>query len=185
MHGKIAASCESARGVRVRGLGSAESWSFVSLRGSKDCCRHLYQWESRVKVYEEQSGDQVGEHQVGSRRSTFDVEFARHLNLQSGRLTTCKLARKEAINYICAKQALRIPWIFLRSAKARVARNEGKGDKTVKPKACFYCWKPGNNKSECRNFSAALRQKAVQPDKAGRHVGVEVDPESGKRKSSG
>ena len=33
-----------------------------------------------------------------------DGELARHLNLQSGRLTTYELARKEAINYLRAKQ---------------------------------------------------------------------------------
>ena len=43
-----------------------------------------------------------------------------------------------------------------------------------------YCGKP-HNKDECRNFSAALRKKSVQPDKTGRYAGVEVDPETGKR----
>ena len=46
-------------------------------------------------------------------------------------------------------------------------KGKGKGDKTRKPKECFYCGKPGHNKSECRNFSAALKKKAVQPDRAG------------------
>ena len=64
-------------------------------------------------------------------------------------------------------------------------KGKGKGDKSAKPKECFYCGKPGHNKNECGNFSAALRKKSVQPDKAGRHAGVEVDPETGKRKPSG
>ena len=64
-------------------------------------------------------------------------------------------------------------------------KGKGKGDKTVRPKECFYCGNPGHNKSECRNFSAALKKKAVQPDKPGRYAGVRVDPETGKRKSSG
>ena len=63
-------------------------------------------------------------------------------------------------------------------------KSMGKGDKTTKPTECFFCGKPGHSKSECRNFSAALRNKSVQPDKAGRYAGVEVDPETGKRKPS-
>ena len=55
----------------------------------------------------------------------------------------------------------------------------------MKPKERFYCGKPGHNKNECRNFSAALRKKSVQPDKAGRYAGVEVDRETGRRKPSG
>ena len=64
-------------------------------------------------------------------------------------------------------------------------KGKGKGDKSVNPKECFCCWKPGNNKNECRNFSAALRKKSVQPDKAGRYAAVEVDPETGRRKPCG
>ena len=62
-------------------------------------------------------------------------------------------------------------------------KGKGKSDKSAKPKECFCCGKPGHNKNECRNFSAALRKKSVQPDKAGRYAGVEVDPETGKRKT--
>ena len=64
-------------------------------------------------------------------------------------------------------------------------KGKGKGDKAEKLRACFYCGKTGHTKSECRNYSAALKQKAVQPDRAGRYAGVEVDPETGKRKPSG
>ena len=42
-------------------------------------------------------------------------------------------------------------------------KGKGKGDKSAKPKECFNCGKPGHNKNECRNFSAALRKKSVQP----------------------
>ena len=80
----------------------------------------------------------------------------------------------------------RTTWTCRRSARAKAAtRAKGKGDKSAKPKECFYCGKPGHNKSECRNFSAALKKKPVQPDRAGRFAGVEVDPETGKRTSSG
>ena len=121
----------------------------------------------------------------------FDGELARHVNLQSSRLTTYDLARKEEINYFRAKQTWTAPggsdpmdlWPL---GKGNGGKNcKGKGDKSVKPKECFYHGKPGNNKNECRNFSAALRNKSVQPDKAGRYAGVEVDPETGKRKPSG
>ena len=63
-------------------------------------------------------------------------------------------------------------------------KGKGEGDKAVKSGECFYCGKPGHSKSECRNFSAALKKKAVQPDKAGRYAGAEVDPETGERKPS-
>ena len=61
-------------------------------------------------------------------------------------------------------------------------KGKGKGDKSAKPKECFHCAKPRHNKSECRNFPVALKKKSVQPDRAGRYAGVEVDPETGKRK---
>ena len=72
-----------------------------------------------------------------------------------------------------------------KGGKKGKGKGKGKGDKSAKPKECFYCGKPGHNKNECRNLSAALRKKSVQPDKAGRYAGVEVDPETGKRKPSG
>ena len=50
-------------------------------------------------------------------------------------------------------------------------KGKGKSDKSVKSKECFYCGKPGHNKNEYRNFSAALRKKSVQPDKAVRWCG--------------
>ena len=64
-------------------------------------------------------------------------------------------------------------------------KGKGESDKSVKSKECFFCGKPGHNKNECRNFSTALRKKSVQPDNAGRCAGVEVDPETGRRKPSG
>ena len=53
-------------------------------------------------------------------------------------------------------------------------KGKGKGDKSAKPKERFYCGKPSPNKHECRYFSAALKKKSVQPDKA--------DPDTSKRK---
>ena len=64
-------------------------------------------------------------------------------------------------------------------------KGKGKSDTSVKPKECFYCGKPGHNKNKCRNFSAAFRKKSVQPNEAGPYAGVEVDPETGRRKPSG
>ena len=118
------------------------------------------------------------------------VFFAPDLNLQSARLTTNDLARKEAINFLRAKQT----WTASGSSDpmdlstlgkgkgGKTGKGKGKGDKSAKAKECFNCGKPGHNKNECRNFSATLRKKSVQPDKAGRSAGVEVDPETGKRK---
>ena len=70
-----------------------------------DPVQTIYQWESRVKIYEEQSGDRVSENIKLDvlQKYLCDGELARHLNLQSGRLTTYDLARKEAINYLRAK----------------------------------------------------------------------------------
>ena len=158
----------------------------------------IYQWKSRVKVYEERLGDTVAENikLAVPLKYLCDAELARHLNLQPGRLTTYELARKEAINYLRVKQTLMVTGIVdpmdlspLGKGKgAKKGKSKGIGDKTTKPKECFCCGEPGHRKSECRNFSTALKKKkkkAVQPDKAGRYVGVEVDPETGKRKSSG
>ena len=140
------------------------------------------QWER------EQSGDRVSENikLAVLQKYLCDGELARHLNLQSSRLTTYDLVRKEAINCLRAKHTWAasgssdpMDWSPLGKGKGK-----GKGDKSAKPKECFYCGKPSHNKSECRNFSAALKKKSVQPDKAGRYAGVEVDPETGKRKPS-
>ena len=107
-----------------------------------------------------------------------DGELARHLNLQSARLTTYDLARKEAINQLRAKQT----WTASGSSDpmdlsplgkgkgGKKGKGKGKGDLSAKPKECFYCGKPSHNKNECRNFSAALRKKSVQPDKAGQYA---------------
>ena len=137
-----------------------------------------------MKVYEEQSGDRVSENNKLAvlQKYLCDGEFARHLNLQSGRLTTYDLARKEAINYLRAKQT----WTASvgtdlmdlsplgKGNGGKKGKGKGKGDKSAKPKECFYWWKSG--------FSAALRKKSVQPDEAGRYAGVEVDNETGRRK---
>ena len=147
-----------------------------------DPVQTIYQWESRVKVYEEQSGDKESENikLVVLQKYLCEGELAPHLNLQSSRLTTHDLARKEAINYLRAKQMWTAPGGSDLMDLSPLGK--GKGDKSVKPKECFCCGKPGHNKNECRNFSAALRKKSVQPDKAGRYAGVEVDPETGRRK---
>ena len=122
-----------------------------------------------------------------------DGELARHLNLQSGRLTTYELVHKEATNHLRATQT----WMATGTAEpmdlsplgkdkgGKKGKSKGKCDKTTKPKECFNCDKPNHSKSECKNFSAALKKKAVKQDKADRYVGVEVDPETGKRISSG
>ena len=134
-----------------------------------------------MKVCEEQAGDKVSENIMLAvlQKYLCDGELGRHLNLQSARLATYDLARKEAINYLRAKQT----WTASGSSNpmdlsplgkgkgGKKGKGKGKGDKSAKPKECFYCGQPGHNKNECRNFSAALRKKSVQPDKAG-EVGV-------------
>ena len=66
-----------------------------------------------MKFYEEQSG--VTECRENIKRAVlekylFDGELAADLNLQSGRLTTYDLARKEAINYLQAKSDVDCVW---------------------------------------------------------------------------
>ena len=148
-----------------------------------DPVQTTHQWESRVKVYEEQSGDGVSENikLAVLQKYLCDGELARHLNLQSARLTTYDLARKEAINYLRAKQT----WTASGSADptdlsplgnckgGKKGKGKGKGGEGV-----LLLW-------ECRNFSAALKKIDVQPDRAGRYAGVEVDPETSNKKSSG
>ena len=75
-----------------------------------DPVQTFHQWESRVKDYEEQSGDKVSENikLAVLQKNLCDGELARHLNLQSSRLTTYDLARKEAINFR-AKQTWTAP----------------------------------------------------------------------------
>ena len=147
-----------------------------------DPVQTIYQCESTVKVYEEQSGDRVSESITLAVLQKFlcDGELARHLNLQSGRPTTFDLARMEAINHLRAKQT----WTASGGSDpmnlsplgtgtgGQKGKDKGKGDKSAKPKECFHCGKPDHNKSECRNFPAAL--KTAQPDKGGWDAGVEV-----------
>ena len=98
-----------------------------------------------------------------------------HLNLQSSRLTTYD---KEAMIYLRAKQTWTAPGGSDPMDLSPLGKGKGgkkgegndKGDKSVKPKECFYCGKPGHNKNECRNFSAALRKKSVQPDDSDQDV---------------
>ena len=160
-----------------------------------DPMQTIYQWKSRVKFHEEQSGDKVSENikLAVPQKYLCDGELARHLNLQSARLTTYDLARKETINYLRAKQTWTAsggsdPMDLSPLGKGKggkKGKGKGEGDKSAKPKECFYCGKPSHNKNECRNCTAALRKKSAQPDKAGRYASVEVDPETGRRKMSG
>ena len=58
-----------------------------------------------------------------------DGELARHLNLQSGRLTTYEMARKEAINHLRANQT----WMATSTADPMDLSplGKGKGGKTT------------------------------------------------------
>ena len=119
-----------------------------------------------MKVHEEQSGDKASENIKLAVLQEYlcDGDLAWHLNLQSSRLTTYDLALKEAINYLRAKQTWTAsggsdPMDLSPLGKGKggkKGKGKGKSDKSVKPKECFYCGKPGHNKNECRNFSATL-----------------------------
>ena len=116
--------------------------AILSPTTTDDHVQTIYQWESRVKIFEEQSGDNVAENIKVAVPQTY---LTRHLNLQSGRLTTYELARKEAINFLRAKQT----WMATGTADpmdlsplgkgkgGKKGKSEGKGDKTTKPKECF------------------------------------------------
>ena len=76
------------------------------LSTADDPAQSIHRWESRVKVDEEQAGDNVAENidLAVLEKYLCDGELVRHLDLQSGRLTTYELARKEAINHLRVKQ---------------------------------------------------------------------------------
>ena len=101
--------------------------ALLSPTRTDDPVQTIYQWESRVKVYEEQSGDQVSENikLAVLQKYLCDGELARHLNLQSGRLSTYELARKEAINYLRAKQNVDSTWHC--GSHGPVAARQGQG----------------------------------------------------------
>ena len=103
-----------------------------------DPVQTIYQWQSRVKVHEEQSGDTVAENikLAVLQKYPCDGELARHFNRQSARLTTYDLARKEATNHLHAKQT----WTASGSSdpvdlsplgKGRGKGEGGKGDKSA------------------------------------------------------
>merc|ERR1712194_547342 len=62
----------------------------------------VYNWEQKVRQYEEQSGDTISSTIKTSVLTTslVDADLQRHLNLQVGRLTTYEAARKEAVDYL-------------------------------------------------------------------------------------
>ena len=152
------------------------------LRNSKACCRRSCP-RRRLPTWCRQSisGKARAIPARNSRETTcrqkylHDGELARHLNLQSGRLTTYDLARKEAINCLRVKQRWMAPGTAdpmdlspLGTGKCgKKGKRKGKGDKSGKSKACFYCCKPGHSKSECTNFSAALREKGSAARQSG------------------
>ena len=146
-------------------------------RPSADDC----QWQGLVKAHEEQSGDSVSQNVKLAvlQRQLYDGELARHLNMQSARLTTYERSTAFERSRRGLRRELQTLWTFRPSAKARVARKEKARAKVTRR---FYCNKRRHSKSVCRNFSAALKKKIVQPDQAGRYAGAEVDPETGKRK---
>ena len=95
----------------------------------------------------------------------FDGELARHVNLQSSRLTTYDLARKEEINYFRAKQTWTAPggsdpmdlWPL---GKGNGGKNcKGKGDKSVKPKECFYHGKPGQQQERVQELLSCAEEQ--------------------------
>ena len=139
--------------------------ALLSPTTTDDPAQTIYQWESRVKVYEEQSGDEVSENikLAVLQKYRCDGELARHLNLQSGRLTTYELARKEAINYLRAKQTwtpgTADPMDLTPPGKGKggkIGKSKGKGDKTPKPKPCFHCGKPGHSKERVQGFLSGI-----------------------------
>ena len=80
-----------------------------------------------MKVYEEQSGDRVSENikLADLQKYLCDGELARHLNLQSGRLTTYDQGRDQLPQSKTDRGRrldARIPWTFRRSARTKAAR---------------------------------------------------------------
>ena len=92
-------------GVRRLSLSQSDAWdgmlqALVSPTRMDDPVQTIYQCQ--MKVDEEQIGDGVSENikLAVLQKYMCDGELARHLNLQSARLTTYDLARKGAIDYL-------------------------------------------------------------------------------------
>ena len=127
-----------------------------------------------MESHEEQSGDKVSENikLAVLQKYLCDGELVSHLNLQSARLTKYDLACMEAVNCLQATASDGSDLMDLsplgNCKGGKKGKGKGKGDTSAKPKECFYCGKPGHNKNECRNFSAALRKKSVPVRRCGR-----------------
>ena len=63
----------------------------------------------------------------------------------------------------------------------RKSQDGGKSDKTATPKKCFCCVTSSHSKSDCKNLSAAVKQRCTQRGRANRHTSEEVDSESDER----
>ena len=88
----------------------------------------IYNWEQKVRQYEEQSGDTISStiKTAVLTTSLVDADLQRHLNLQAGRLTTSEAARKEAVDYLRTKA----PWTEDDPMDlGALPKGKGKGDK--------------------------------------------------------
>ena len=96
----------------------------------------------------------------------------------------CNLARGEMAEHIRAASEV-VERTDLsprgRGEGDKMSQDRGKGVKTAKPKECFCCVTSSHNKSEYKNFSAAVKQKFAQRGRANRHASEEVDSESDER----
>ena len=129
----------------------------------------MYQWENRVTVCEEQPGDEVSENIMFAvlQNSAREPAVITPDDVRSGSRRSDQLPPSQGD----VDSASRF------GSHGR----KGKGSQKCKGKSAFFYGKPRHNKNECRNFLVALRKKSVQPDRAGRYAGVEVDSETGRR----
>ena len=189
---------------RLPGRFQAMLQALLSPQAGPDPVQSLYEWERRVAIYENQSGDHLSD---PIKRAVLTSHLASgalraHLNLHSARLGTYREAREESLSYLRVLQqhanqheqhsgAQPMDLDALSKGKEGKGKDKwkpgkGKGgkDKDRKGKgkdSCFYCGRPGHRKDECRSFSAHKEAKNIQPDRAGAHKGKPVDKATGRR----
>ena len=121
--------------------------ALLSSTKSVEFKRLVRQWRNRGKVCKAQSGNEESDR-------------------QSARPTTRDRARQETTEFLRARQACAVSGSA--NSTDLVSLGSREGDESAKPKEYFNWEKPGHSKSEYRYFSAVMKKRLAQQDKADR-----------------